>query len=49
MGQLDALNKAQQMAFGMFLHGIGFPSMELIGEVWHDRRGLVRLEEAQKE
>lgn len=49
MDQLDALNKAQQMAFGMFLHGIGFPSMELIGEVWHDRRGLVRLEEAQKE
>ena len=49
MDQLDALHKAQQMAACMFLHGIGFPSMELIGEVWHDRHGLVKLEEAQKE
>lgn len=45
MDQLDALNKAQQMAFGVFLHGIGFPSMEQKGNVWENRQGLVRLED----
>ena len=47
MDQLDGLNNAQQMAFGVFLHGIGFPSMELLDNVWHGRHGLVRLEDAE--
>ena len=47
MDQLDAMNKAQQLAFGVFLHGIGFPSMELKDGVWHGRSGLVRLEDAE--
>ena len=43
MDQLDTLNNAQQMAFGIFLHGIGFPSMELRDNTWESRRGVVRL------
>lgn len=48
MDQLDGMNDAQQMAFGIFLHGIGFPSMELRDNVWHGRHGLVRLEEPKE-
>lgn len=48
MDQLDALNEAQQMAFGVFLHGIGFPAMELKGNIWENRHGLV-ISEGEKD
>lgn len=43
MDQLDGLNNAQQLAVGLMLHGLGFPAMELEGDVWKNRRGVVRL------
>ena len=48
MDQLDGLNNAQQMAMGLMLHGLGFPSMELRDNVWHGRHGLVRWEEPKE-
>lgn len=49
MDQLESLDPAAQGGVGVLLRWIGFPAMEMKGDVWENRRGLVRLEEAQKE
>lgn len=43
MGQLEGLDPAAQMGVGVLLRWIGFPAMELEGDVWENRRGVVRL------
>ena len=46
MDQLESLDPAAQMGVGVLLRWIGFPAMEQKGDVWENRRGVVRLEEA---
>lgn len=48
MNQLEKLDTAAQMGMGVLFHWIGFPAMELKGNVWENRHGLVRLEDSQE-
>ena len=47
MGQLESLTQAAQMGVGVLLDWIGFPALEQKGDVWENRRGVVRLEDAE--
>ena len=47
MGQLESLDTAAQMGLGVLLDWIGFPALELKGDAWENRRGVVRLEDAE--
>lgn len=47
MDQLENLTQAAQMGLGVLLDWIGFPSLEQKGDTWENRRGLVRLEDAE--
>ena len=47
MDQLESLDTAGQMGVGVLLRWIGFPAMEKNGNVWENRRGVVRLEAAE--
>ncbi len=47
MTQLESLDPATQMGVGVLLRWIGFPAMEKKGNVWENRRGVVRLEDAE--
>lgn len=47
MGQLESLDTAAQMGLGVLLDWIGFPALEPKGDAWENRRGVVRLEDAE--
>lgn len=47
MGQLESLDTATQMGLGVLLDWIGFPALEPKGDAWENRRGVVRLEDAE--
>ena len=47
MDQLENLTQAAQMGLGVLLDWIGFPALEQKGDTWENRRGVVRLEDAE--